>query len=468
MALGTGLLNAVVTGLVTGSVIALAAIGLGLVYSIAEVPNLAHGELITIGAYLALTVNNPADVPLLDLLAPAGTLTLPGMLVVVVLTAAAVLWSAIQLGGYEALYGSWWPIAPAGWLAFSTHVALAGLLGILIAIGAPNIWLGMLFAAIVLAAATPLLETRVFRKFRKKGVPIDTILIVSLGLTFAFRFSVQAIYGSSLRSYEISASSAKFFDFYLTNRGLWFEVINSATEPNTSLFVVSFQWFSLGIVLLGTIGTLIIAYRWRNRSIPAHERRTVGPWIVGFVGSLITFLGLTVVLARAASRPDVWEYATRVRLSVSRAIVVAIAITLIAVLHVLLSETKLGIAMRASSDNIDLAKVTGINTQRVLIVTWMLAGVTAAVSGVFLGVLFNQITVNMGFFLLLPIFGAVILGGVSSPYGGILGGMLIGFSMEVGIHLIPNAGQVYRVPIAFAVLFVVLLVKPEGILGGGA
>ena len=83
-----------------------------------------------------------------------------------------------------------------------------------------------------------------------------------------------------------------------------------------------------------------------------------------------------------------------------------------------------------------------------------------------LGILFNQMTVNLGFFLLLPMFAAVILGGVGSPYGGLLGGILVGLSMEVGIYLIPGVGQIYRQPIAFVVLFVVLLIKPEGILGG--
>jgi len=83
-----------------------------------------------------------------------------------------------------------------------------------------------------------------------------------------------------------------------------------------------------------------------------------------------------------------------------------------------------------------------------------------------LGVLFSQLTVNMGFFLLLPMFAGVILGGLQSVYGAILGSYIVGLSMDVGIYAIPNIGSTYRIPIAFAILFVVLLVKPEGITGG--
>jgi neutral amino acid transport system permease protein len=148
-----------------------------------------------------------------------------------------------------------------------------------------------------------------------------------------------------------------------------------------------------------------------------------------------------------------------------RGSVVVIALVMMALLHVLLTQTKLGIAMRASSDNLDLAQVTGINTDRVMMATWIIAGGYAAVGGTMLGVLFSAITTNMGFFLLLPIFAGVILGGIGSVYGAMLGSFVVGLSMDLGIFLF-DVGTVYRIPFAFVVLFVVLLVKPEGIIGG--
>ena len=152
-------------------------------------------------------------------------------------------------------------------------------------------------------------------------------------------------------------------------------------------------------------------------------------------------------------------------LSLVRAGVVALAMMMMTSLHLLLQETKLGTAMRAASDNKDLARITGINTDRVMMSTWILAGAFAAVGGVMLGILFATVRINMGFFLLLPMFAGVILGGLGSVYGAILGSFLVGVAMDVGIYSF-HIGAVYRVPVAFVVLFVVLLVRPQGITGG--
>lgn len=126
----------------------------------------------------------------------------------------------------------------------------------------------------------------------------------------------------------------------------------------------------------------------------------------------------------------------------------------------------MGIAMRASSDNLDLAKVTGINTQRVMMTSWIIAGMYSAVAGIMAGALFFTVTPNLGFFRLLPIFAGVILGGVTSVYGAVLGSYVVGFSMELGIYALDLSG-VHRVSMAFLVLIVVLLIKPEGLIGGG-
>jgi branched-subunit amino acid ABC-type transport system permease component len=82
-----------------------------------------------------------------------------------------------------------------------------------------------------------------------------------------------------------------------------------------------------------------------------------------------------------------------------------------------------------------------------------------------LGFLFSSITINLGFNLLLAMFAGVILGGIS-VYGAILGSYIVGLAMEVGIFAIPGLSATYRIPVAFVVLLLVLLVKPEGIVGG--
>src|SRR6056297_1324989 len=119
----TGLANAVMTGLVTGSIVALGAIGLALVYNIAEVPNFAHGELLMLGAYAALFVNRPATVPVFEALATGQqSLGTAGFAVLFVLGAGATLASISHLGGRAALEGSWWPRRPAPAVGLAVHL----------------------------------------------------------------------------------------------------------------------------------------------------------------------------------------------------------------------------------------------------------------------------------------------------------------------------------------------------------
>jgi len=142
----TALVQAIVNGISTGSMIALGAIGLSMVYSIAEVPNFAHGDLLTLGAYVALLVNQPGNVPLLDLLA-TGTqsASLPGLVVVFLLAAVSVLGAVYALGGTDALLGSWWPIDPPAPVAAGIHVAAAALVGLVAAWGLPSLVAAMIF-----------------------------------------------------------------------------------------------------------------------------------------------------------------------------------------------------------------------------------------------------------------------------------------------------------------------------------
>ncbi|NHN59194.1 branched-chain amino acid ABC transporter permease [Halorussus rarus] len=481
MAPSTGLANAIVTGLVTGSIVALGAIGLALVYNIAEVPNFAHGELLMLGAYMALFVNKPATVPVFELLTQvdaARELTGIGFGVLFVLAAGSALAAVYLLGGMSALRGSWWPGDPSPALALGVHVAAAAVLGVVVSLGFPSIWAGLLLSALILAWVAPFLEKVIFQKFRAKDASLATMLIVTLGLSFVLRFGTQAFYGGEVRTYvvpqvgsvfgyDVGLSAAKFFDFYVGGGGFTLHVIDTGPNPDVAMFTATYSWLAALALVALTVGVAYAAYRWRSGGDEGYgTSHTVGPRLAAAVAGIVTFVALIFALAGGGSVPQSPSFQTRIRLSLMRASVIFIAVGMMALLHFLLQETKLGKAMRASSDNIDLAKITGINTDRVMMATWIIAGAFAAVGGVMLGVLFSQLTVNMGFFLLLPMFAGVILGGLQSVYGAILGSYIVGLSMDVGIHVIPGIGSTYRIPIAFAILFVVLLVKPEGITGG--
>ena len=138
------------------------------------------------------------------------------------------------------------------------------------------------------------------------------------------------------------------------------------------------------------------------------------------------------------------------------------ALVLVAVMHLFLTRTRMGKAMRAMSDNMDLALVTGIPAERVIMWTWVLGGSLAAAAGVFLG-MDTRLHPVMGWTTLLPVFAAAILGGIGRPYGAIAGGMIIGIAMEMSTAFLLPA---YKPAVAFAIMVFMLVVRPQGIFKG--
>ncbi len=143
-------------------------------------------------------------------------------------------------------------------------------------------------------------------------------------------------------------------------------------------------------------------------------------------------------------------------------VVTVLAVVAIVALHYLLQKTRIGKAMRAVADDIDLARVTGINVDRVVIWTWMIAGSLTALSGSMLG-LVEAVRPNMGWFLILPLFAAVILGGIGNPYGAIAGAIVIGIAQEVSTYWLPTE---YKLGVALVMMVLVLLFRPQGIFRG--
>ena len=139
------------------------------------------------------------------------------------------------------------------------------------------------------------------------------------------------------------------------------------------------------------------------------------------------------------------------------------AIFLCFITHYILQYTKIGKSMRATSDNPDLAMVTGINVNKVIINTWILAACLAACAGILVSIFSAQFMPQMGWKLLIPIFAAVVLGGVGNAYGAFIGALIGGISMEVSTEYINPA---YKLAIAVIIMLLVLLVKPRGLLGG--
>lgn len=150
-----------------------------------------------------------------------------------------------------------------------------------------------------------------------------------------------------------------------------------------------------------------------------------------------------------------------IRVKADQFFILGMALFLVFLTYLLLERTKMGKAMRATADNADLARVSGINTERVISWTWMISGVMVAAGGALLG-LDSQLRPAMGWWLLLPMFAAVILGSIGNPYGALVGALIIGIVEQVSAAFINPA---YGPGVAFLIMIIVLFVRPEGIFG---
>jgi branched-chain amino acid transport system permease protein len=169
-------------------------------------------------------------------------------------------------------------------------------------------------------------------------------------------------------------------------------------------------------------------------------------------------------------------------------LMIVVTLVTIVALHLFLTRSRLGKAMRAMADNADLAQVSGINTTLVVRVTWVVAGSLACLAGTMLA-LDVTLKPDLAFNIIIPIFAAAIVGGLGQSYGAIAGGLLIGFAESLAVfnwtmvlrplntvmpdwlQLPPTLALVpteYKLTVAFVILVVVLLVRPTGIFKGAS
>ncbi|MDP6783256.1 MAG: branched-chain amino acid ABC transporter permease, partial [Dehalococcoidia bacterium] len=139
-----------------------------------------------------------------------------------------------------------------------------------------------------------------------------------------------------------------------------------------------------------------------------------------------------------------------------------VTVTLVVALYLFLSRTRMGKAMRATSDNKELARVSGINTERVIWWTWAIGAALAATAGILLAVFQAQLLPIMGWRVLIPLFAAVILGGIGNPFGALVGALIIGVTSEVSTEWLSPS---YKPAVAFLLMIATLLVRPTGIFG---
>jgi branched-chain amino acid transport system permease protein len=192
---------------------------------------------------------------------------------------------------------------------------------------------------------------------------------------------------------------------------------------------------------------------------------------------LIMAIGVSLLIENVAQHPKVFgpdpkffpSLAPRMdvhvggmRITSEQITVIVVSFLLMIGLRFFIMKTRTGKAMRAVSYNLDTAKLMGISTDRIIAVTFALGSALAAAGGVLIGMQIPKIDPLMGIMYGLKAFVAAVLGGIGNVPGAVIGGLLIGTSE---VMVVGYLSSTYRDAIAFAILILVLLIRPQGILG---
>jgi branched-chain amino acid transport system permease protein len=240
--------------------------------------------------------------------------------------------------------------------------------------------------------------------------------------------------------------------------------------PDTNFGALSFGWrmaiaFPVSMAVVAGVAVLLdqIIYR-RLRA------KGSGPVILAMssLGAAFIIRMIILILWGADSlfyRPGLMRPAVELPLGAKirpdQALILLMVIVLVSSLHLFLKRTKMGKAMRATADNKELALVTGIDTERIIMWTWGIGGALAAAAGILYGI-DVQLHPYMGWNFLIPLFAATILGTIGNMYGALIGGLTIGVAQQVSTaFLMPT----YKLPVAFVIMILILLIRPQGIFG---
>lgn len=252
-------------------------------------------------------------------------------------------------------------------------------------------------------------------------------------------------------------------------------VWQGAGLPMSSLGALSFGVEMLLATLVAMVLTALIAAL-MDRLVYAPLRRSGVQGASARAMLLIASVGVAFALRAVVQfiwspQPQTYINAIQIaqnwggiRVKPDQVFIVVLTALLVAALHLFLTRTRMGKAMRAASDNMELARVTGIDTERVVLITWLIVGALAAAAGVMAGIENKFINPELGWRMLIFVFAAAILGGIGSPYGALAGGLIIGISGELSTMVVDT---VYKPVAAFVVMVLVLLVRPSGLFGSG-
>jgi branched-chain amino acid transport system permease protein len=270
----------------------------------------------------------------------------------------------------------------------------------------------------------------------------------------------------------------------------WFQSMGISAGPlPTALLALPFAIVATSLMLLGTDRVVYRFFRKKRAATIIITIASVGvTFIMNGINRLIlgveerTFADGSRFVLDAAGFKEMTGLQEGLAIKTTVAVTVVTAAVCVALLFWFLQKTRTGKSMRAFSDNEDLALLSGINPERVVMVTWIIVAALATIAGALYG-LDKSYRPFVYFQLLLPVFAAAVVGGLGSPLGAIAGGFVIAFSevivtyawKKVAGYVLPTdwmpdslmqlLSTDYKVAVSFAILLIVLLFKPSGLFG---
>ncbi len=220
----------------------------------------------------------------------------------------------------------------------------------------------------------------------------------------------------------------------------------------------------LGATLVSSVlGVILerVAYR------PLRRAPRLAP-LISAIGASIFLQNVMMLLVKARMQiyPDVFPEGAiglgPVSVSYFQVFIILGSVAMMAGLYLFIKRTRTGKAMRAVAEDKDTAALMGIDVDRIIVTTFVVGSVLAAVAGVMVGMYYTQINHMMGFLPGIKAFTAAVLGGIGNVAGAMLGGYVLGLAEALGVFVLPAQ---YKDVIAFSLLVLILIFRPRGILG---
>lgn len=293
---------------------------------------------------------------------------------------------------------------------------------------------------------------------------VDGILsgaIIALG-AIGLSFTMKILRFANFSHSELLTWGAYFAVVFFAMAGVFGNPFAAPIAP------FSFGWPLLVALVFSAVATSVLALV-LHRLVYRRLSRTAGHMTMVFASFGVALLLRNFVLLIFGADPIYYstalQFAIRlpggIRVMPDQVFLLGLTVVIVIALHLFMTRSRTGISMRAVSENPDLARVSGVNTDTIIAWVWVIGASGAAIAGVLYG-LTVQLRPELGFALILPLFAAAILGGTGSLYGAVIGGLVVGISENLSVMVIPST---YKPAVPFLLILAVLYFRPEGLFG---